>query len=117
MKTHLSLFLKRTFAALSFRDFRVLMIGNGISNVGSWMQLVAQPWIVLNLSGSAFWVGVDAFAGHLPTFLLVLFGGVVADRHSRRQIMAISQVVQLLTAAVIAGLLLAGSLKVWMVIT
>jgi MFS family permease len=111
-----SLFLRQTFAALSFRDFRVLMIGNGISNVGSWMQLVAQPWIVLNLTGSAFWVGVDAFAGHLPTFLLVLFGGVVADRHSRRRIMAISQVVQLLAAAGTALLLVTGHLHVWMVI-
>ena len=109
-------FFARTFAALRYRDFRVLMLGNGLSNIGSWMQLVAQPWLVLNLSGSPFWVGVDAFAGHLPTFLLVLFGGVVADRHNRRRIMAISQVVQLLAALLLAVLLVLGRVKVWMVI-
>ena len=92
------------------------MIGNGISNVGSWMQLVAQPWLVLTLSGSSFLVGVDNFAGHVPSFLFLILGGVYADRKSRRQIMVVSQIVQLVSAALIAGLLVWGKIQVWMII-
>ena len=109
-------FLKRTFAALKFRDFRNLMIGNGISNIGSWMQLVAQPWLVLTLSGSSFLVGLDGFAGHLPSFLFLIPGGILADRRNRKQIMIISQIVQLASAALIAFLLVAGKTEVWMII-
>lgn len=92
------------------------MIGNGISNVGSWMQLVAQPWIVLTLGGSAFLVGLDGFMGHLPSFLFLIPGGILADRYSRKLIMILSQIVQLSSAALIAALLVWGKLHVWEII-
>lgn len=92
------------------------MIGNGVSNVGSWMQLVAQPWLILTLSKSPFLVGLDGFMGHLPSFLFLIPGGILADQHSRKFIMIVSQIVQLLCAALIALLLVWGKVTVWEVI-
>src|SRR5579885_2607916 len=88
------------------------MIGNGISNVGSWMQLVAQPWLILTLSQSPFLVGLEGFMGHLPSFLFLIPGGILADRHSRKLIMILSQIVQLVSAALIAILLVWGKVTV-----
>ena len=107
---------KTTFASFKTRSFRLLWIGNFFSNIGSWMQQVAQPWLVLSLSHSPFLLGLDAFASDAPLIGLILFGGVVADRKSRKKIIAISQVIQMSSAAVIALLLLIGHLHVWHII-
>ena len=109
-------FLRRTFSALAHRDFRNLMVGNGISNIGSWMQLVAQPWLVLTLTGSSFMVGLDGFLGHLPSFIFLIPGGIIADRHNRKKIMIASQIVQMTSAALIAVLLILGKIEVWMIL-
>src|SRR5579885_3133666 len=108
--------LSITFAAFRFRNFRLIWTGNLLSNVGSWMQRVAQPWLVLSLSHSPFLLGLDAFAADVPLIAFLLLGGVVADRGSRRTIITISQVVQLTTAGLTAALVFTGTVRVWMVI-
>ena len=109
--------MRRTFKAFSYRDFRLLWAGAFTSSVGTWMQEVAQNWLILTLTGSAFLLGLDAFLGDIPFLLFSLFGGVLADRRDRRQILLTSQLVQLSSAFLLAGLILAGSVRVWMILT
>ena len=82
------------------------------------MQKVAQAWLIVTLTGSssAFYLGLDSFAGELPILLFTLIGGVVADRRDRRHIMLTSQVVQMTVAFILAGLVMIGLVKVWMVV-
>jgi MFS family permease len=83
------------------------------------MQKVAQAWLIVTLTdtASAFYLGLDSFAGEVPILLFTLIGGVVADRRDRRHMMLISQIVQMTVAFILAGLIIAGVIKVWMVIT
>src|SRR5579864_7005547 len=83
--------LRRVFKAFQYRDFRLLWFGACTSSIGTWMQEVAQSWVVLQISGSAFWLGFDAFLGDIPIFLFSLIGGVIADRMSRRRLLTLSQ--------------------------
>jgi hypothetical protein len=71
-------FLQRTLAAFSYRDFRVLWFGAFTSTVGTWMQKVAQSWLVFDLTKSSFFLGLDDFLGQLPILLFTLVGGVIA---------------------------------------
>src|ERR1041385_3099528 len=68
------------FRALSHRDYRLFWIGAFLSNIGTWMQAVAQGWLVLLLTNSAFWLGLDGFMATAPGFVFTLVGGVFADR-------------------------------------
>ena len=87
------------------------------SSVGTWMQEVAQNWLILTMTGSAVLLGLDAFLGDAPFLLFSLFGGVMADRVDRRRILLRSQYVQMGSAALLAVLLLAGAVQVWMILT
>jgi predicted MFS family arabinose efflux permease len=100
-------------SALTYRDFRVLWLGAFTSSIGTWMQKVAQSWLVLTLTDSPFYLGLDAFLGELPILLFTLLGGVVADRRDRRSVLLVSQVVQLSTAFALAALVYVGAVKVW----
>ncbi len=108
--------LRRLGAALTSRDFAILWIGAFTSTIGTWMQKIAQNWLVLSLTGSAWYLGLDSFLGELPILLFTLVGGVVADRHDRRFLLMSSQVVQLLSAALLAGLVWFGVVAVWHVL-
>ena len=77
------------------------------------MQSLAENWLVLSLTASAFYLGLDAFLQQLPIMLFTLIGGVVADRHDRRLTLMASQWVQLSTAASLAALVYFGSVQVW----
>ena len=94
---------RRIAAALLHRDFRVLWMGACTSSIGTWMQSLAENWLVLALTGSAFYLGLDAFLQQLPIMLFTLIGGVVADRYDRRQTLMGSQWVQLASAATLAA--------------
>ncbi|HET7694257.1 MAG TPA: MFS transporter [Vicinamibacterales bacterium] len=96
--------VSRALAAFRYRDFRILWLGAFTSTVGNWMQKVAQAWLVFDLTGSSFYLGLDDFLGQLPILLLTLVGGVVADRHDRRQVLIGSQIVQMSTAFTLAAL-------------
>ena len=105
--------LRRVFKAFHYREFRLLWVGACTSSIGTWMQEVAQSWLVLQISGSAFWLGLDAFLGDIPIFLFSLVGGVIADRMSRRRLLLASQLVQMSCAFTLALLIALGIVQVW----
>src|SRR5829696_3509096 len=105
--------LRRLAAALHHRDFRVLWFGACFSSIGTWMQSLAENWLVLSLTASAFYLGLDAFLQQLPIMLFTLIGGVVADRYDRRLTLMASQWVQLSTAAALAVLVYFGVIEIW----
>ena len=105
--------LRRALAAFIYRDFRVLWFGAFASTVGTWMQKVAQSWLILELTKSAFYLGLDDFLGQLPILLLTLIGGVIADRHDRRQLLLASQYVQMATALTLAALVYWDIVSIW----
>ena len=100
-------------AAFTYRDFRVQWFGACTSSVGTWTQLTAQNWLVLSLTGSAFFLGLDAFVQQLPIMLFTLLGGVLADRRDRRRTLLTSQYVQMSTSAVLAALVFFGYVHIW----
>ena len=108
--------LQRALAAFTYRDFRVLWFGAFTSTVGTWMQKVAQSWLVLQLTGSTFFLGLDDFLGQLPILLFTLVGGVIADRHDRRRLLLGSQYVQLTTAFVLAALVFWNAVSIWLIL-
>ena len=111
--------LRRIGAALHYRDFRVLWFGAFTSTIGTWMQKVAQNWLVLTITGtsSAFFLGLDSFLGELPILLFTLVGGVIADRHDRRRLLLMSQYIQMTTAFTLAGLVYFERVRIWHVLT
>ena len=82
----------------------MLWFGAFTSTVGTWMQKVAQSWLVFELTKSSFYLGLDDFLGQLPILLFTLIGGVIADRHDRRRLLLGSQCVQMATAFTLAAL-------------
>ena len=119
MRAHLVTAARRTAAALTYRDFRLLWVGALTSSIGTWMQRVAQAWLIVTLTGSqsAFYLGLDSFMGELPILLLTLVAGVVADRRDRRHMMLVSQVVQMTAAFVLAGLVYFEAIRIWHILT
>jgi len=109
----------RIAVALTHRNFRLLWFGALTSSIGTWMQKVAQAWLIVTLTGSssAFYLGLDSFAGEVPILLFTLIGGVVADRRDRRHMMLTSQVVQMTVAFILVALITTGVIQVWMVVT
>src|SRR6266704_2966557 len=103
----------RTFSALHYRDFRLLWIGAFMSTCGTFMQALAQGWLVYNMSGSALLLGLDGFLATGPMLLFSLFGGVIADRIPRRKVMLVSQWAQMTFAFVLALLIFTKSVKIW----
>jgi predicted MFS family arabinose efflux permease len=103
----------RVFKAFQYRDFRLMWIGACTSSIGTWMQIVAQGWLIYRLSHSAFLLALDQFLGGIPIFLFSLIGGVVADRVERRKILLGSQYVQMATAAMLTVLVATGWVHVW----
>ncbi|MBV9463204.1 MAG: MFS transporter, partial [Verrucomicrobiae bacterium] len=92
------------FRALESRAFRLFFIGQAISLIGTWMDTVATSWLVYRLTGSATWLGVVAFAGQVPTFLIAPVAGVWVDRWDRQQIIRITQILAMIEAGALAAL-------------
>ncbi len=109
--------VRRVIAAFGYRDFRVLWFGACTSSIGTWMQSVAENWLVLSLTGSAFFLGLDAFLSQLPIMLFTLIGGVVADRRDRRRMLLGSQYVQMTTAFTLAALVALRIVHIWQILT
>ncbi len=104
------------FRALSHANYRRFWLGAFLSNVGTWMQAVAQGWLVLQLTDSAFWLGLDGFMATVPGFFLTLAGGVFADLVDRRRLLLFTQVVAGLAAFALAVLVGAGLVNVYMIL-
>jgi predicted MFS family arabinose efflux permease len=105
--------LRRVFKAFQYRDFRLMWIGACTSSIGTWMQIVAQGWLIYRLSHSAFLLALDQFLAGIPIFLFSLIGGVVADRMERRKILLVSQYIQMASAGTLTILVVLGLQHVW----
>jgi MFS family permease len=99
--------------ALRHRNFQLFFGGQLISLIGTWMQMVAQSWLVYRLTGSSLLLGTVGFAGQIPVFLLAPVGGVVADRHNRHRIVIATQTSAMVLALILAVLTLARLVHVW----
>jgi predicted MFS family arabinose efflux permease len=108
---------RRVFKAFHYRDFRLLWCGACTSSIGTWMQIVAQSWLVLSISGSAFLLGVDSFLAQIPILLFSLIGGVIADRIDRRRVLLASQYVQMTCAFILTLLIAFKVVKVWHILS
>src|SRR5580765_6088889 len=104
---------RRVFKAFQYRDFRLMWIGACASSVGTWMQIVAQSWLIYRLSHSSGLLALDQVLGGAPIFLFSIIGGVVADRLERRKILLTSQYIQMASAATLTVLVIFGLTHVW----
>jgi MFS family permease len=102
--------------ALRHRNYRLFMLGQGISLIGTWMQQTALAWLVFELTGSSLMLGVVAFAGQIPTFFIAPVAGVFSDHFSRRGTLLVTQSVAMLQALALVALLWRGSLQVWQIL-
>jgi MFS family permease len=106
---------ERTFRSLQVPNYRIFFAGHAVSVIGTWMQRVAQDWLVLELSDSALAVGVATALQALPTLFLGLWGGLLVDRLDRRKTIIATQAVSAVLAAALAVLTLTGVVQLWMV--
>src|SRR5215472_2318030 len=105
--------LPATLRALQYRNFQLFFGGQFISLIGTWMQNVAQAWLVYRLTGSSVLLGAIGFSSQFPVFLLSPAGGIVADRYQRRRVVVATQTSAMLLAFALAALTLTGTVKVW----
>jgi MFS family permease len=103
--------LLRLGEAFTFREFRNLWTAAFTSAVGSWMQRFAQQWLIYELTGSAFYLGLDTFVGAVPLLLFTLIGGVTADRYDRRHLLMGSQVLQMVCALILTALVFTDTVR------
>jgi MFS family permease len=102
-----------TFRSLRHRNFRLFFGGQIISLVGTWMQTIAQTWLIYRLTGSAVLLGILGFVSQIPIFLLSPIGGLAADRWPRRRVVIATQAASTVLAFVLAALTLTGRIRVW----
>lgn len=105
--------LPKTFIALRHRNFRLFWFGQLISLVGTWMQSVAQGWLVVQLTNSAFLLGLVGAVGSSPMLVFSLFGGVMADRLNKRKVLVVTQTTMTLLAFALAILTATGFVRIW----
>lgn len=101
------------FSSLRIRNYRLFAMGQVVSNTGTWMQRIAQDWLVFTLTGSATAVGLTVALQFLPMLLFGLYGGVLADRCAKRKLLLITQTAMGMTGIVLAVLTLTGHVEVW----
>ncbi|GGT24900.1 MFS transporter [Streptomyces chromofuscus] len=101
------------FSSLRIRNYRLFFLGQVVSNTGTWMQRIAQDWLVLSLTGSATAVGVTTALQFLPMLLFGLYGGVLVDRLPKRPALMVTQTAMALTGLALAALTLTGHVQVW----
>ena len=104
--------VRTTLRALRHRNFQLFFAGQLISLIGTWMQNVAQAWLVYRLTGSSALLGMVGFAGQIPVFLISPRGGLIADRHSRQRTVIATQTSAMILAFVLAALTLTGRVQV-----
>ena len=109
-------FRQRAMELLRRGPFKRYIVGSAISDTGTWMQVMAQGWVLSTLTNSALVLGMVNFAAGLPTLLLTMIGGSVADRYDKRIILIIAQLVQIALATTLGFLVLFGYVQVWHII-
>jgi MFS family permease len=106
----------RTFSAMRHRNFQLYFGGQLISNIGTWMQIIAQSWVVYQLGHSELTLGLVAFASAIPVLAVSPWGGVIVDRVSRRNLLMLTQTGSMLLAFALAALTFSGVIREWHVI-
>src|ERR1700746_6004 len=96
--------------------FRRYIIGSLISDTGSWMQVMAQGWVMATLTNKAIWLGMANLAAGLPMLLLTMIGGAAADRFDKRKILLITQYVQIALACGLGLLVMTGKIAIWQIL-
>jgi MFS family permease len=109
--------LPHALRALRSRNYRLFVGGQLVSLIGTWMQMVAQSWLIYRLTGSAVLLGVAGFASQIPVFVLAPLGGVIADRLDRRKVLVAAQSAMMVLALALAALTLSGVVRVWQIFT
>jgi MFS family permease len=107
--------LRRTFSSLKVHNYRLFFIGQSISLCGTWIQRVAQAWLVLDLTGSGTAVGLVTALQYVPLLVLAPIGGVIADRVNKRRMLMLTQALAAATAATLGLVVLTGVVELWMV--
>ena len=115
MKTRLRGLGGRTFRSLRIRNYRLFFFGQMISVTGTWMQTVAQSWLVLNMTHSGVALGVTVALQFLPMLLFGMWGGLLADRSDKRRLLLGTQVAAGLLALILWALVASGTVELWMV--
>lgn len=108
--------LKDTFAALQHPNYRLWFIGQLVSLIGTWMQATAQGFLIYDLTRSAAFLGYVSFAAGIPTWLLTLYGGVIADRIPKRTLLIITQSTMMVLASILAVLTFTRTVQPWHII-
>ena len=101
--------------ALRHRNFQLFFAGQLISLIGTWMQTVAQSWLVYRMTGSTFLLGAVGFCGQIPVFIMAPVGGIVADRNNRQRVVIGTQTASMILAGILAALTLSGRVQVWQI--
>jgi MFS family permease len=101
---------------MRYRNFRLFFMGQSVSLIGTWMQQVAMSWLVYRMTGSAFMLGVVAFASQIPSLVLSPIAGVMCDRWNRHRTLIVTQTLAMIQAFVIAALVMTGTVAVWHII-
>ncbi len=104
--------LKNIFRSLRYRNYRLFFGGQSFSLIGTWIQRIALPWLVYDLTGSAFYLGLVSFAGLIPSFILSPFAGVMTDRWNRYHILITTQTLSMLQAFLLAALFYSGTIAI-----
>ena len=112
----ISIALKNTFRSLKHPNFRLFFGGQSFSLIGTWIQRIALPWLVYDLTKSVLLLGIVGFVGQIPTFLLAPYAGVVADRWNKYHILLVTQVLSMMQAGLLAALVLTNTINVWSII-
>src|SRR5437667_10458222 len=106
----------RGVIAFHHRNYRLFFAGQLVSLIGTWMQQVAQAWLVLQLTGDPIWLGIVATAQFLPVMAFGLFAGVAADAFPKRRVLIATQLAMMILAVILAALVIANVVQVWMIV-
>jgi MFS family permease len=108
--------LQNIFRSLKYKNFQLYFYGQTISLVGTWIQRIATPWLVYDMTHSVFLLGLLGFLGQLPTFLIAPFAGVYVDRWDKYKLLILTQIVAMIQALALAIFYLTGNLQIWLII-
>ncbi len=108
--------LQRTFTALQYRNYRLWFMGQLSSLIGTWMQTTAQGFLIYQLTNSPAYLGLVGFASGVPSLIFMMYGGVIADRLPRRNLLIVTQGSMMILAFILAMLTFAGTVQPWHII-
>jgi MFS family permease len=100
------------FRSIRHRNFRIFFLGQAVSLLGTWMQIVAVSWLAYRLTSSPFMLGCVAFASQIPSLFLAPVAGVVADRYDRRKLLMVAQALSMVQAAILTVLVFTGMVTI-----